>query len=851
MEKAVAAGTPQDTIKKATSSEFLQACLRRAKLDDDLVADTCDACEMNELDALELGGGDLSDADAADKLFLMQDEAVSILAICRRECLRIGVNFGDGGVYEPGPEDDNYNDTGVAEPAQVSTPANYLANGQLVHQNGDVSPSPQSPREPSPTTSPAVHQTPNHVDLPKEDHVGSNGHADHDDPADQDDPINCHFLVKPPAHLPLNSQKPRKLAASIKSSPGFPTSTSMTTPSSAKANVTPTTVVRSISTAPKPAVSAPKSSTRTSLANGSAASPAVSSKYTAFGSKLSTTKPRAASATPNSKSLPSYARSTASMKARVEDPTPSSPSADASADIDLGMPPLQQTVSPVKGAHAKKPVKKSAFANISSSLLRPTKAFLAWTKKNTEEADSTAHRQGMNGDSPVLRSSTKGPIGTGSRTFTPPGRKERTLTEIKTAKAAGVPLSSVEQVLLKAHEESGGGFKARPVPKTSARTPTTPASNGFSRNLSASVNLSATSKARISSTRASMPLQQPFILASEERHRKAQEDLARKVEEKRRQEEAMNKPFKATPVPGRKQPTTPLSTYTGQAMKTPSSAVTMPRGLFSFGRKGDRKVEETVDTYYQRYASCRSSAAALSTSPARVLQVQVQKYVVPSGVFGLTVQPSIDAVTEDLIRVHPYVHSEKDYLVCFKGHLSNTWELQQRVHQWRESRSDTTNNSDGSVDISSMTTMLIMELYRNSEGCNKLLLSELQGQYAFVMYDGERKSVLAARDPSGAENLYYKDGEDGSVAWTNSLEHLPIGEDPSDWVEFPPGHFMSGKVSSLQQFALTREQLLDRERAEEAAELEDSSSDESIHGSSPNLMSRLSKSKSKSKTWGN
>lgn len=38
----------------------------------------------------------------------------------------------------------------------------------------------------------------------------------------------------------------------------------------------------------------------------------------------------------------------------------------------------------------------------------------------------------------------------------------------------------------------------------------------------------------------------------------------------------------------------------------------------------------------------------------------------------------------------------------------------------------------------------------------------LQGQYAFVVYDSNRKQAFAARDPSGREALYYSfDNDDG------------------------------------------------------------------------------------------
>lgn len=104
--KARAAGTSEDVLSVVKSQDFLLKCLRKANLDSDLVQDVADACDLNELDALALGCGELTAEDAADKLFLMQDEARQLLGICRRQCLRAGVNYGDGSTYVYSAEDE-------------------------------------------------------------------------------------------------------------------------------------------------------------------------------------------------------------------------------------------------------------------------------------------------------------------------------------------------------------------------------------------------------------------------------------------------------------------------------------------------------------------------------------------------------------------------------------------------------------------------------------------------------------------------------------------------------------------------------------------------------------------------
>lgn len=90
------AGTAEDIIENVKGQDFLQRCLAKAKFTPDLLQDTLDACDINDLNALVLGSGLLSVTEASEKLFLMQDEANTVLTVCRKECLRAGVNFGDG-----------------------------------------------------------------------------------------------------------------------------------------------------------------------------------------------------------------------------------------------------------------------------------------------------------------------------------------------------------------------------------------------------------------------------------------------------------------------------------------------------------------------------------------------------------------------------------------------------------------------------------------------------------------------------------------------------------------------------------------------------------------------------------
>lgn len=98
---ARAAGTPDAVLELVQGDAFLRKCLQKAKFGADLLQDTLDACDINDLTALLLGSGTLSVTEASEKLFLMQDEASLAVATCRRECLRAGVHFGDGATLDP------------------------------------------------------------------------------------------------------------------------------------------------------------------------------------------------------------------------------------------------------------------------------------------------------------------------------------------------------------------------------------------------------------------------------------------------------------------------------------------------------------------------------------------------------------------------------------------------------------------------------------------------------------------------------------------------------------------------------------------------------------------------------
>lgn len=95
------------------------------------------------------------------------------------------------------------------------------------------------------------------------------------------------------------------------------------------------------------------------------------------------------------------------------------------------------------------------------------------------------------------------------------------------------------------------------------------------------------------------------------------------------------------------------------------------------------------------------------------------------------------------------------------------------------------------------------------------LLTELQGSFALVAYDGARRAVLSARSADGAHPLWMADGEAAGAGFCSD----PAAADASGWRgglwrELPPGHYVAGAPKARAHlYALTPAALAERGRA--------------------------------------
>lgn len=94
------------------------------------------------------------------------------------------------------------------------------------------------------------------------------------------------------------------------------------------------------------------------------------------------------------------------------------------------------------------------------------------------------------------------------------------------------------------------------------------------------------------------------------------------------------------------------------------------------------------------------------------------------------------------------------------------------------------------------------------------LLAELQGPHAFVVYDGARRVVLAARSAVGSAPLWMAESADGGVGFTDApADAVAAGWRGGPWRELPPGFYVGGRPEPrARQYALTPAELSLREK---------------------------------------
>ena len=130
----------------------------------------------------------------------------------------------------------------------------------------------------------------------------------------------------------------------------------------------------------------------------------------------------------------------------------------------------------------------------------------------------------------------------------------------------------------------------------------------------------------------------------------------------------------------------------------------------------------------------------------------------------------------------PLFSPDRRQVLAVNGEIYNHQEIRQR---YRDTYSFQT-GSDCEV---------ILALYRD-QGVN--FLEQLNGIFAFALYDEEQEAFLVARDPIGVIPLYIGYDDDGKVYVASELKALE-GQ-CQRYEPFPPGHYLYSKDGEIRRY---------------------------------------------------
>lgn len=90
---------------------------------------------------------------------------------------------------------------------------------------------------------------------------------------------------------------------------------------------------------------------------------------------------------------------------------------------------------------------------------------------------------------------------------------------------------------------------------------------------------------------------------------------------------------------------------------------------------------------------------------------------------------------------------------------------------------DDNGDGDGALVAQVLLAMYTKEVSPSSSSSSSsspfYMLSELQGQYAFLIHDADKRQILAARDSTGACPLYYSMSDDDDIWVASSPLYIP------------------------------------------------------------------------------
>ncbi|MFH1661633.1 MAG: asparagine synthase-related protein [Candidatus Falkowbacteria bacterium] len=139
----------------------------------------------------------------------------------------------------------------------------------------------------------------------------------------------------------------------------------------------------------------------------------------------------------------------------------------------------------------------------------------------------------------------------------------------------------------------------------------------------------------------------------------------------------------------------------------------------------------------------------------------------------------------------PILNKNNRFAICYNGEIYNYEKIQTKLKK------------QGYKFLTDSDTEVILAGY--IKWGPKKILTELNGMFAFVVYDNKNKNFFVARDPIGIKPLYYAKSKDGQIYFASEVKELSQFDNILNIQQLNPGHYLENSLRQKEYFKLERE----------------------------------------------
>ena len=146
----------------------------------------------------------------------------------------------------------------------------------------------------------------------------------------------------------------------------------------------------------------------------------------------------------------------------------------------------------------------------------------------------------------------------------------------------------------------------------------------------------------------------------------------------------------------------------------------------------------------------------------------------------------------------PIISTDQRFAICYNGEIYNFQKLRNELKK------------QGCKFLTNSDTEVILAGYIKWGA--KKLLDQLNGMFAFVIYDNKNNNFFVARDPIGIKPLYYAKSRDGQIYFASEIKELSQFPNITNILQLAPGHYLEKSLEQKKYFKLEHQRIFTDER---------------------------------------